>query len=87
MIGLRTLAFTRLLLREVSNNTLRNFGLLVVEVKRAYIQYIWRSINKQHMKHLQSLTHNSKGYSTKYRGMISSYKETGVILIGELITL
>jgi hypothetical protein len=30
MIGLRTLAFTRLLLREVSNNTLRNFGLLVV---------------------------------------------------------
>jgi hypothetical protein len=30
MIGLRTLAFTRLLLREVSNNTLRNLGLLVV---------------------------------------------------------
>jgi hypothetical protein len=30
MIGLRTLAFTRLLLREVFNNTLRNLGLLVV---------------------------------------------------------
>jgi hypothetical protein len=30
MIGLRTLAFTRLLLREVSNNTFRNLGLLVV---------------------------------------------------------
>jgi hypothetical protein len=30
MIGLRTLAFTRLLLREVSNNTLRNLGLLDV---------------------------------------------------------
>jgi hypothetical protein len=30
MIGLRTLAFTRLLLREVSNNTLGNLGLLVV---------------------------------------------------------
>jgi hypothetical protein len=30
MIGLRTLAITRLLLREVSNNTLRNLGLLVV---------------------------------------------------------
>jgi hypothetical protein len=30
MIGLRTLAFTRLLFREVSNNTLRNLGLLVV---------------------------------------------------------
>jgi hypothetical protein len=30
MIGLRTLAFTRLFLREVSNNILRNLGLLVV---------------------------------------------------------
>jgi hypothetical protein len=30
IIGQRTLAFTRSLLREVSNNTLRNLGLLVV---------------------------------------------------------
>jgi hypothetical protein len=30
MIGLRTLAFTRLLLKEVSNNTLRKLGLLDV---------------------------------------------------------
>jgi hypothetical protein len=30
IIGQRSLAFTRLLLREVSNNTLRNLGLLVV---------------------------------------------------------
>jgi hypothetical protein len=30
IIGQRILAFTRLLLREVSNNTLRNLGLLVV---------------------------------------------------------
>jgi hypothetical protein len=29
MIGPRTLAFTRLLLREVFGNTLRNHGLLV----------------------------------------------------------
>jgi hypothetical protein len=29
-MGQRTLAFTRWLLREVSNNKLRNFGLLVV---------------------------------------------------------
>jgi hypothetical protein len=29
-MGQRTLAFTRLLLREVSNNTLRNLRLLVV---------------------------------------------------------
>jgi hypothetical protein len=30
IIGQRTLAFTRWLLREVSNNTLRNLRLLVV---------------------------------------------------------
>jgi hypothetical protein len=30
MIGLRTLAFTRLLLREIFGNTLRNHELLVV---------------------------------------------------------
>jgi hypothetical protein len=30
MIGQRILAFTRLLLREVSSNTLENLGLLVV---------------------------------------------------------
>jgi hypothetical protein len=29
-MGQRTLAFTKLLLREVSNKTLRNLGLLVV---------------------------------------------------------
>jgi hypothetical protein len=29
MIGLRTLAFTRLMLREVFNNTLRKLGLFV----------------------------------------------------------
>jgi hypothetical protein len=32
-MGQRTLAFTRLLLREVSCNTLRNHGLLVVYAK------------------------------------------------------
>jgi hypothetical protein len=30
MIGLRTLAFTRLLLRGIFDNTVRNHGLLVV---------------------------------------------------------
>jgi hypothetical protein len=30
VIGLRTLAFTRLLLRKIFDNTLRNHGLLVV---------------------------------------------------------
>jgi hypothetical protein len=38
----RTLAFTRLLLRGIFSNTLRNHELLIVYVKRAYIQYIWK---------------------------------------------
>jgi hypothetical protein len=42
MIGLRTLAFTRLLLRGIFSNTLRNHELLVVSIKRSYIQYIWK---------------------------------------------
>jgi hypothetical protein len=33
-MGQKTLAFTRLLLREVSNNTLRNHILLVVYAKQ-----------------------------------------------------
>jgi hypothetical protein len=39
-MGQRTLAFTRLLLREVSDNTLRNHGLLIVYTKRSSIQHI-----------------------------------------------
>jgi hypothetical protein len=35
-MGQRTLAFTRLLLREVSGNTLRNHRLLVVYAKHAF---------------------------------------------------
>jgi hypothetical protein len=42
VIGVRTLAFTRLLLRGIFSNTLRNHELLIVYVKRAYIQYIWK---------------------------------------------
>jgi hypothetical protein len=42
-----TLAFTRLLLREVSGNTLRNHRLLVVYVKQSFIQHIGKwQINK-----------------------------------------
>jgi hypothetical protein len=39
-MGQRTLAFTRLLLREVSGNTLRNYRLLVVYAKQSCIQHI-----------------------------------------------
>ena len=40
-MGQRTLAFTRLLLREVSCNTLGNHGLLVVYAKQSFIQHTW----------------------------------------------
>jgi hypothetical protein len=39
-MGQRTLAFTRLLLREVFGNTLRNHELLVVYAKQSCIQHI-----------------------------------------------
>jgi hypothetical protein len=40
-MGQRTLAFTRLLLKEIFGNTLRNHGLLVVYAKRSCIQHVW----------------------------------------------
>ena len=53
-MGQRTLAFTRLLLREVSCNTLGNLGLLVVYAKQSFIQHIWEMIKKQYTKHARS---------------------------------
>jgi hypothetical protein len=40
-MGQRTFAFTRLLLREVSSNTLGNHILLVVYTKQSFIQHTW----------------------------------------------
>jgi hypothetical protein len=40
-MGQRTLAFTRLLLREVSCNTLKNHGLLIIDAKQSFIQHNW----------------------------------------------
>ena len=50
-MGQRTLAFTRLLLREVSDNTLGNLGLLVVYTKQSCIQHIgkWQMNNTPNM--------------------------------------
>jgi hypothetical protein len=39
-MGRRSLAFTRLLLKEVSGNTLRNHELLIVYAKQSCIQHI-----------------------------------------------
>ena len=61
-MGQRTLAFTRLLHRKVSGNTLRNHGFLVVYAKQSIIQHIWEKIKEQYTKHVQSSEHkfNSK---------------------------
>ena len=56
-MGQRTLAFTMLLLREVSGNTLRNHRLLVVYAKQSCIQHIWEMIKEQYTKHMQSSEH------------------------------
>jgi hypothetical protein len=56
-MGQRTLAFTRLLLKEVSCNTLGNLELLVVYAKQSFNQHIWEMIKEQHTKHMQSSEH------------------------------
>jgi hypothetical protein len=56
-MGERTLAFTRLLLREVSCNTLENLGLLIVYVKQSFIQHIWKMTKEQYTKHMQQSEH------------------------------
>jgi hypothetical protein len=48
----RTLAFTRLLLMDVSCNTLGNHGLLVVYAKQSFIQHTWRITKEQYTKHM-----------------------------------
>jgi hypothetical protein len=56
-MGQRTLAFTRLLLKEVSGNTLKNHGPLIVYAKQSCIQHIWEMIKEQYVKHVQSSEH------------------------------
>jgi hypothetical protein len=58
-MGQRTLAFTRLLLREVSGNTLRNHGLLVVYAKQSCIQHISEMTKEQYTEHVQLSEHKS----------------------------
>jgi hypothetical protein len=40
-MGQRTLAFTKLLLREISCNSLGNHILLVVYAKQSFVQHTW----------------------------------------------
>jgi hypothetical protein len=56
-MGQRTLAFTRLLLREVSCNALGDHGLLVVYAKQSFIQHTWGITKEQYTKHMQQSGH------------------------------
>jgi hypothetical protein len=58
-MGQRTLAFTRLLPREVSCNTLGNHGLLVVYAKQSFIQHTWGMTKEQYTNHMQQSEHKS----------------------------
>jgi hypothetical protein len=40
-MGQRTLAFTKLLLKEITCSSLRNHRLLVVYTKQSFTQHIW----------------------------------------------
>jgi hypothetical protein len=61
-MGQRTLAFTRLLLMEVSYNTLGNLGQLVVYTKQSFIQHKWEMTKEQYTNHMQQSKH---GFSRK----------------------
>jgi hypothetical protein len=56
-MGQRTLAFTKLLLREVSCNTLGNLGLPVVHAKQSFIHHTWRMTKEQYTKHMKQSEH------------------------------
>jgi hypothetical protein len=56
-MGQRTLAFTKLLLREVSCNTLENHRLLVVYIKQWFIQHTWGIPKGKYTKHIQQSEH------------------------------
>jgi hypothetical protein len=52
-MGQRTLAFTKLLLREISCNSLRTHGLLVVYARQSFIRHTWGTTKEQCTKHMQ----------------------------------
>jgi hypothetical protein len=63
-----TLAFTRLLLREVSGNTLRNHGLLVFYAKQSFIQHIgkWQIIKTPNMYNQVNTNSKEKEQTQKW---------------------
>jgi hypothetical protein len=56
-MGQRTLAFTKLLLRNFSCNSLGKHRLLVVYMKQSFIQYTWGIANERYTKHMKQSNH------------------------------
>jgi hypothetical protein len=69
-MGQRTLAFTRLLLREVSYNTLGNHGLLIIYAEQSLIQHTWGITKEQYKKHIQQGEHKFNGKVKTHRCII-----------------
>jgi hypothetical protein len=65
----RTLAFTRLLVKDVSCNTLGNLRLLVVYAKQSFIQHTWETKKEQYTNHMQQIKH-------KFNGKVQTHKRT-----------
>jgi hypothetical protein len=59
-MGQRTLAFTKLLLRDFSCNFLEKHRLLVVYAKQSFILYTWEITKEQYTKHVQQRDHRFK---------------------------
>jgi hypothetical protein len=60
-MGQRTLAFTKLLLTEISCNALGNHKLLVVYAKQSFIQHTWGITKEHYTKHVQQSKHRFNG--------------------------
>jgi hypothetical protein len=56
-MGQRTLAFTKLLLKDFSYNSLGNHRLLIVYTKQSFIQHTWGITKESYTKHMQQSKH------------------------------
>jgi hypothetical protein len=70
-MGQRTLAFTMLLLREISYNSLEKHGLLVVYAKQSFIQHTWGITKEQYTNQMQQSKHRF-GWITLPSGSVFS---------------
>jgi hypothetical protein len=70
-MGQRTLAFTRLLLREISCNTLGHHGPLVVYAKQSLNQHTWEITKELYTKHMQQSKHRFNRKVKTYKCILS----------------